>query len=66
MIRGGEELMARKSAVQQHNQLMWLAIMVIALLLIPFLIGAIQKQSFRQGYAASLEKQQVEEWTPAY
>lgn len=48
--------MAYKSKVQQHNQLLWLAILVMGLLMIPFMIGVIQKRSFETGFAAGVEK----------
>lgn len=52
--------MARKSVATQHSQLMWLAILVMALLMIPFLLGAIQKRAFNNGYAAGVEQMEVE------
>lgn len=48
--------MATRSKSTQHNQLMWLAILVMALLLIPFLLGMIQKRSFDLGFAQGIEK----------
>jgi hypothetical protein len=48
--------MASKRAAQQHNQLLWLAILVMGLLMIPFMIGIIQKRSFELGFAKGVEK----------
>jgi hypothetical protein len=50
--------MAAKKESIQHSQLMWLAILVMTLLMIPFLIGAIQQKAFRNGFAAGVEQVQ--------
>ncbi len=48
--------MASKTKAQQHNQLLWLAILVMGLLMIPFMIGIIQQRSFELGFAKGVEK----------
>ncbi len=48
--------MASKREAQQHTQLLWLAVLVMGLLMIPFMIGVIQKRSFELGFAKGVGK----------